>query len=182
MAASDIEDDDRVLLWTIQVYGGFFLVCVLLFCYLRPRLEMYNVRKKDDAEENEGQVPLSTFFRIAFALSDEEMLNWCGLDALGFLRVIKFGLKLAAVGTFNSIWLIYLYYTTNDTHRSVLVSISIANVPAGSPVLIGTVVAAYIVYICCGIFILQEFRWFVKLRNSFLSRKEPRNYTVSSSI
>jgi hypothetical protein len=180
------DDDINILLKTLVLYGGVFLVALLIFYLFRHlRYKIYkgpnNVSSISEGDDGIVKVSLPTLIHKLFSVTDEEMMNECGLDALCLLRVLKFGVKLAVVGIINAVWLLFLYKTaeTENATNSLLVSISVANLPSGSDRLIGTVIAAYIIYGYCGYLILHELNWFIKLRHSFLSRKLTRNYTVS---
>lgn len=121
-------------------------------------------------------------------IPDDEIRDQCGLDSLCFLRVLRMGLLMSAVGMFNAVWLLPLYCTAadsgsgsnNSTESSVegILRATVANVPSGSKRLAGTVLAAYILVGFTMHLILQELKWFSKQRHAFLSVMSPRNYSV----
>jgi hypothetical protein len=182
-----VSDDDETLKNTLRVYGSLFVIVLILFCHLRRKYpRVYNVRnwvenlKTDLAQEQYGY--FNWIWKV-FGLDDAEMMDQCGMDAICFVRVLEFGFKLAAVGVVNSVWLMLIYKTAEDSPETehifaATVSLSTANVPSGSNRLIGTVVAAYIIYGFCMYSILQEFEWFIKFRHSFLTKRLARNYSV----
>lgn len=115
--------------------------------------------------------------------TDDELLEHCGLDALCFLRTLSMGYRICALGMFNAFWLLPLYYTCETTSDTVSVTdpvaqLTTANVPKQSPRLVGTALAAYILFGYTMHLILQEFKWFTEMRHKFLRKQLPRNYTV----
>ena len=66
------------------------------------------------------------------------------MDALGFTRIFRFGLRIALVGMFNSLWLMPLYATAKPAPETAhitdhLAMTTVSHVPPGSPRFIGTV-------------------------------------------
>lgn len=106
-------------------------------------------------------------------------------------------MKLCAIGIFNSLWLIPLYATVDDTYwvdhfdkngNSTMEQIarptdyvaraSVSALPPQSLRLLAPVVASYIVFGFTMFLIFQEFAWFRKHRYAYLSEKKARNYSV----
>ena len=179
--------EGTVLRNTMRIYGGLFFVILLVFCYIRrhyPRV--YNLRswvddiKTDLADDSRGFI--SWMWRL-FTVTDTEMLEECGMDALCYCRVLEFGIKLASMGMLNALWLIPVYATAEEALETdhitdPIVSISVSHLPTGSKRFIATVVAAYVIFGYAMYNILLEFEWFTLYRNEFLSKKLSRNYAV----
>lgn len=93
------------------------------------------------------------------------------------------GLKLCMVGMFCAIFLMPLYATSPWTEETAtvtdkIVKLTTGNVGPGSPRLIATAVAAYIVFGSSMYLILKEFEWFTTHRHRFMMRPVPRNHAV----
>lgn len=126
-------------------------------------------------------------------------MDQCGLDAVCFLRTLRFGFLLCCLGIFNSIWLFPLYATApgngpennnnsssngsnaipSATRATLLLRLTTGFVPATSSRFIGTVVAAYLLFGATMYGIFTEFQWFLYHRHRFLAQTHrARNYTV----
>ena len=180
-------NDSEVLRNTMVVYGGLFSVLFVLFCCLRQRYpKIYNIRSYvDELKTSLAEDQLGTFSWLykVFLISDSEMLDECGMDALCFTRVMEFGLKLSILGMLMSVWLIPTYITSKTTDETSyiedkIVSISVSHVPSGSYRFIGTVIACYCIFGFTMYNILLEFEWFISYRHQYLSKRRPRNYAV----
>lgn len=117
-------------------------------------------------------------------IADDEILRECGLDSLCFLRLLIMGYKVALFCGLQSIWLIplYRYAPSRDNAESQeedrVKEVTMAHVPAGSPKLIGTVVAAYCIFLYFMYLIHKEFEWFIEKRHIYLTLPQASNYTV----
>jgi Late exocytosis, associated with Golgi transport/Cytosolic domain of 10TM putative phosphate transporter len=187
-------NDSEIVRETLRIYGSLYLVCLLIFAVVRrvyPKL--YNVRSWASCDEDSSSSPcrlarheytnhVSWLWEV-FKVSDVDLQEECGMDAVCFLRALRFGRKLALVGCVQAIWLIPMYRTAEDSVRTnylrdPFVLISVSNLPSHSPRFVGTIVAAYILYGYAMYLILAEYRWFTTVKHKFLSRKVPRNYAV----
>ncbi|KAG7344768.1 protein of unknown function DUF221-domain containing protein [Nitzschia inconspicua] len=180
-------NDAATLSNTLRVYGIFFLVVLLVFCYLRKRyVRVYNVRswvsewKTPLANEQYGFI--SWMYKL-YLLSDTELLDECGMDAVCYTRVLELGVKLAAMGMLTSIVLIPIYVTASGSSETrgttdIIVRMSTTNVASGSFRFLATVLAAYVIFGYAMYTILCEFEWFYMMRHQFLKKTLPRNYTV----
>jgi hypothetical protein len=186
--AALIDGNDAVVLKnTLRVYGTFFVIVLIIFSYLRRKYpRVYNLRnwvedlKTPLAQEKHGF--FSWMWKL-FLITDSEMMDECGMDALCYARVLEFGLRVSCVGILNALWLIPVYLTAETTAETAyiedpIVSISVSHLPSGSYRFCATVVGAYVVFGFTMHSILQEFEWFIMFRNQFLSKKLPRNYSV----
>jgi Late exocytosis, associated with Golgi transport/Cytosolic domain of 10TM putative phosphate transporter len=202
---------DSVIVRTMRVYGSFYAVCFVLFEILRrlyPRLysirawcpslkcqlaqENYSGGDGSDSSDSSGSDPggrrfiftsLFSWFWKVFYVHDESIFEQCGMDALCFIRALRFCRKLGIFGCLNAIWLIPVYATAPDSPEtahltSPLEVISIGNLPNQSLRFMSTIVAAYTMYFYTMYLLLQEFEWFTRWRHKFLSRRVPRSYAV----
>lgn len=114
------------------------------------------------------------------AVTEDEILAECGLDSLCILRLLGVGYKIALLSIFNAVWLMPLYATATPdaTITDPFVTVTIANVASGSTRLIGTVIAAYILFGYVMYLILREFEWFTEKRHKHLQTPVAENYTV----
>jgi hypothetical protein len=116
-------------------------------------------------------------------VTDDEILNECGMDALCVLRLLRMGYRICLVSIFNAIWLMPLYASspidaTNVFITDPVVRVTIAHVASGSKRLVGTVLAAYILFVYVMYLILKEFEWFIEMRHKHLKKPVAENYTV----
>jgi len=179
--------DLRNLRNTMKSYGTIFVVIMTVFCILRRRYpKVYNLRKTipdiktELAEESRGSI--SWMWKL-FGIADVVMMDECGMDALCYTRVLEFGMKLAMIGILNSLWLIPVYVTAEQSNITKCISdwvvmSSMSNLPTGSQRYIAAVVGAYSIFGYTMYAILQEFVWFSRYRHLFLAKKLPRNYAV----
>lgn len=180
-------DDGAVLRNTFLVYGLALLALLVLFCWLRlkyPRI--YNLRNwvpKIQTSLAKDQFGFLSWIWRVYMITEDELLNECGLDALCLIRISQMGYKLTRAGILNAIWLLPLYATAEHSDESGsitdrIVKVTIAHVPSGSARLIGTVVASYVVFGYAMYLILEEFAWFLEMRHKYLRQAKPRNYAV----
>ena len=147
--------DSKVLRATFVVYGSVLLAVFVLFCYVRRKFPRpYNLRTWIE----DRKTPIATnqhgFFSWMWqlnAVTEDEILSECGLDALCFLRLLRMGYHIALVSCVNALWLMPLYATAETdavtaTITDCIVKMTIAHVPEGSPRCIGTVLAAYVLF------------------------------------
>lgn len=82
-----------------------------------------------------------------------------------------------------SLILMLVYKTADDSAETAnisgaVVTLTTANLPAGSVRLLATVIGTYIIFGFTMYSILQEFEWFIEFRHTFLAKRLPRNYAV----
>lgn len=124
----------------------------------------------------------SWFWKLK-SISDDKLMDECGMDALCFVRVLRMGFKISLLGVLCSAVLMPLYATADDSQntRSItdnIAQLTISHVPEGSPRLLGAVIAAWIIFGYTMRLILKEFVWFIEKRHKFLATIRPRNYAV----
>lgn len=101
--------DSSVLRNTLKVYGSMFLVFMSVFCWARVRYaRVYNVRSWIESLQN--KLASTHYGHVEWAwklwwVSDDDFREACGMDALCFIRILRFGLKISLLGMFNSLWL-----------------------------------------------------------------------------
>jgi len=184
---SDVYNDSEVLRATFVVYGSVLIGAFLLFCYLRRKFPRpYNLRNWVDHLKTpiaKHQYGFLSWMWQLNAVTEDEILNECGMDALCFLRLLRMGYKIAVMSCFNAIWLMPLYATAETDSKTAqitdrVVKLSIAHVPEGSPRCVGTVLAAYVLFGYLMYLILQEFDWFIEKRHKYLKKPRAQNYSV----
>lgn len=114
-------NDSEIIRDTLRLYGSIFLACLLTYeFFLRKRYpRLFNIRSwvdehKCDLALKEYPKPFSWMWQV-FQISDDDLMDNIGLDTLCFLRSLKFGRKLAVLGSLNAIWLIPLYRTAKES-------------------------------------------------------------------
>lgn len=180
-------NDAQVLLTTIAIYGTLFVVIWLLFCFLRLQFpRAYNVRswaKEIKCKLAQNQYGFFSWTWELYDIPEKQLMDQCGLDSLCLVRILRFAFKMAAVGSFNALWLIPVYGSSEPSEETnyitdYIVSITVSHVPPNSPRLIATTVAAYVFFIAAMYLLYQEFEWFRSFRHRFLHQPRSRNYTV----
>lgn len=181
-------NDTSIIRETFRVYGSIYAFFFLLFCFLRWKApKLYNVRSwVPEIRCGLAQAQTYGFFSWSwqvFNVPDDDMLDACGMDALCFLRCLRFGSKLCLLGSFNAIWLIPLYLTAEESEETIqledtFVKMSIANLPNKSARFIGTVISAYIIVLASMYLITKEYDWYTEYRHKYLAKREPRNYSI----
>ena len=100
----------RVIQLTLQTVGSFFGILFVVYLCVRPHFpQAYNFINTSD--EYRTPLAVESYGRISwiskiFQVSDEDIYTYCGMDAIVFLRFLRFGMKVSAVGIFNSAFLI----------------------------------------------------------------------------
>eukprot|EP00961_Rhodomonas_salina_P106549 1434793-Rhodomonas_salina.2 len=174
----------------LVVYGGLFIVLLLFFSFVRTRFpRLYNPRNTFtylNCELATRKFGFLSWIPGVMGMTDREIFEQCGMDAICFVRMLRFGLKVSCVACCNAVWLMPTYRTspahpsTKDVTDS-LDKLSVANVHDQSERLFATVVASYILFGCTMLLLKREFAWYIRERHLFLQRTAPENYTVSSA-
>jgi hypothetical protein len=180
--------DSEIIRETFRVYGSIYLLFFLLFCVFRKTFpKLYNIRSwvpelKCNLAITQNYGFFSWSWKV-FYITDDELLDNCGMDALCFLRCLRLGAKLSLLGVFNAMWLIPLYLTAEESPETAYLSdkfvlMSIANLPNQSNRFVGPVVALYVIVLCSIYLVSKEYDWFTEYRHKDLSKRVPRNYAV----
>jgi hypothetical protein len=141
--------DSEIVRGTLRTYGSIYLVLVLLFCLLRKAYpDTYNIRSWSERVKSEMAKQahfgyIDWFWKVWF-VSDDDFREQCGMDALCFVRILRFGLCVALVGMFNSLYLMPVYGTSATTEDNAhitdsLAKLTIGYVPPGSARFLATV-------------------------------------------
>ncbi len=184
--------DGEILRQTLALYGTFFIICMTTFCLARKMYPRpFNLRSgwvDDDVIQSNPRAKkpqelgwFSWFWRI-WLISDTELSDECGMDALCMSRVLEWGVRITAFGSLvGCVILMPIYATAGGVHdgEKGIERLNTSNVPDGSDGhFIATVMAAYLIFGYIMYTTLDEFEWFYKFRYDFLSRPMPRNYVV----
>jgi hypothetical protein len=119
-ASTPASTDSSVLRDTLRVYGSLFLMLFSVFCCARvcyPRA--FNVRSWADnlhsklADTHYGYIDWTWKLWL---ISDDDFREACGMDALCFIRILRFGLKISLLSMFNSLWLCPMCKCIQDSH------------------------------------------------------------------
>jgi hypothetical protein len=193
----DYERDERaemsttfeVIRLTLKIYGSLFVGALTTYMVVRPMFPLaYNYC--NSVKEHNTKLALEHYGHFKwiwknFRHSDDDILENCGLTALVLLRFLRMGMKLAAVGMFNSLYLIpvNLYGCDIETDecnsiRDRVELIGLGNLSQGSWSLLATTCAAYVMSLSTMYFIYNEFKWFTAARHKFLTMPRPDNYSV----
>jgi len=169
----------------ITIYGGLFVVTLVLYMLIRNRFKLtYSPRSvvprlfTELASREYG--PLGWIIG-ALRVTDEEMYQVAGLDAVAFVRWLEMGCKIALLGCVNALYLIPAYssgpgnpYVVDELDKWAL-----GNVPTGNSRIWAAVPASYIVFLYALYLVHAEFRWYIAKRHQYLSRALAENYTVA---
>ena len=176
---------------TLNLYGSIFVVSLALFCVVRKMFpRAYNLRsgwisedrvKSNLLAKNPEKFGCISWMWKVWLVSDVELTDECGMDALCVSRVLEWGTRLTLFGSLvGCLLLMPVYATAGGVHdgEKGIERINTSNVPNGSQCFLATVVAAYLVFGYVMYTTLEEFEWFYKFRYEFLTRSIPRNYVV----
>lgn len=187
-AGLDFEDvSDLTMLEVIRasfrVYGSIFAVVFVIFLVGRRYYRAaFNVLGSSD----ETRTPLCgdeyyggwiSWMWLVFRPTDDELFEHCGMDAVVFIRTLRYGMKVAAVGALNSIYLMPVYAKSGG-EQTQIESVTLGNIPESSPALIAATIASYVVFGAAMYLLKKEFAWFTKRRHAFMSKARPDNYTA----
>mmetsp|Transcript_12969 Transcript_12969/g.31598 ORF Transcript_12969/g.31598 Transcript_12969/m.31598 type:complete len:1086 (-) Transcript_12969:153-3410(-) len=190
-------NDSEIIRSSLRLYGSIYVAIFFTFCFVRIRFpRLYNLRSWVDQSSSSSPSSSSgdsgsrlansmaqkyTFLSwawIVFQVDDDQLLRNCGMDAVAFLRCLRLGAKLSAVGMFNAIYLIPVYYTAGDVIEDKFVRMTAGNLPIGSIRFPAIVVATYIVVLASLYLVTKEYKWYAKMRHKFLSLDQERNYAI----
>ena len=127
------------------------------------------------------------WFRSALAVSQEETLRQVGLDSYMFLRLLRLGARLTAVGTMLS-WILIPVYATGEARGKATQQfnqLTLARVDANSDRLWATVAAWWIFVAFLLHELWTEWKLFAKNRSAFLATGDvdmPQQYRYSIRV
>jgi len=184
---------------TFKIYGSIFAICFTIFVFLRLKFPLTYTSNSQllsqvtplasDASVQSGII--IAWIPKIFRYTDDELFEHCGMSAVVYLRFLLLGVKISAVGVLNSVYLFPVdMYGCNSSSSSggneeecvnledVIDRMSLGHVSSGSPSLIATTVAAYIVFGSALYLIYKEFEWYRTYRHKFCVNPQPDNYSI----
>ena len=91
-------NDSKVLRDSIIIYGGLLVGIIIVFSWLRRRFpNAYNVRSWSPDYKTylaEDQYRFFSWMWRLYMITDDEIMDECGLDAACFVRLIQMGYRL----------------------------------------------------------------------------------------
>jgi hypothetical protein len=169
---------------TCTLYLSIFGVLFIIFLIVRPLFpKVYNFKKSSTKFNvpvaNDSFGSISWLWKV-FDITDENIREQCGMDALAAIRVLQTGVKLSLVGVFNSIFLFPIYSMLGNGSRpnDLMYSLSLSDMGKNNSGVYATAVAAYILFGAAMYFIVQDLKWFTAHRHAFLSKKSAQNLSV----
>lgn len=129
-----------------------------------------------------SEKPFDWIFSV-YRVSDEEIMERCGLDTLSFLRFLRMGQKVALVVIALSVVLLPLYATAtpppaNRSNIDPLERINMSNLGEHDLRLWASTIAAFIVCFFAMYLILKEYQYYVARRHELLGKAEAPQYTI----
>lgn len=118
-----------------------------------------------------------------YRVSDDEVMERCGLDTLSFLRFLRMGQKIALLVVTLSAALLPLYATakpppTNRSSIDPLERINMSNLRERDPRLWASTIAAFVVCFFAMYLLLKEYEYYVARRHELLSKAEAPQYSI----
>ncbi|KAG7383380.1 hypothetical protein PHYPSEUDO_003696 [Phytophthora pseudosyringae] len=174
---------------SVSIYFPILGVGLILFECLRRRFRRaYDSRRQEEDVFNVSSLSsrrdgLFRWVPAGFRVSDDEILQRCGLDTLTFLRFLRLGQKLALLAVVCSAVLFPLYATakqppTNRASIDPLTRISMSNLPEGSDRLWAPTVVAFVMAAYAMRLLVKEYKLYVRCRHEVLGRMEAPQYSV----
>ncbi|CAI5744084.1 unnamed protein product [Peronospora destructor] len=175
---------------SVSIYFPTLVGGVLLFECLRRRFRhVYDSRRQEEDVFNvsTSDLPRDGLFRwisAEFRVSDDQILQKCGLDTLTFIRFLRLSQKLALLAIGCSALLFPLYATatvaTLSDQGSIdpLTRISMSNLPEQSDRLWAPTVVAFVMAIFAMRLLIKEYKLYVRCRHQVLSKMEAPQYSV----
>ncbi|KAL4155956.1 hypothetical protein PRNP1_008055 [Phytophthora ramorum] len=172
---------------SVSIYFSLLGVALLLFECLRRRFRRaYASRRQEEDVFSVSSLRRDGLFRwipAGFRVSDDEILDRCGLDTLTFLRFLRLGHKLALLAVGCSAVLFPLFATaelpqTKHTSIDPLEYISMSNLPERSDRLWAPTVVAFVMATYAMRLLVNEYKLYVHCRHVVLGKMEAPQYSV----
>ncbi|KAE8904075.1 hypothetical protein PF005_g18830 [Phytophthora fragariae] len=174
---------------SVSIYLPILAAGFLLFECLRRRFRRaYDSRREEEdiynvSTLNPGRDGLFRWISWGFRVSDDEILERCGLETLTYLRFLRLGQKLALLAVGCSAVLFPLYATagpppTNRTPIDPLMRISMSNLPERSDRLWAPTVVAFVIATYAMRLLVNEYKLYVRCRHQVLGQMEAPQYSV----
>ncbi|KAE8715619.1 CSC1-like protein [Hibiscus syriacus] len=131
-------------------------------------------------------VPSAGWLMRAWQATDEELLEACGVDAVVFMRIVVFSLRIFIIATVVciSIVLPVNYYGRDIEHKSFRVEpydvFTIGNVEEGSKMLWAHCFALYVISFSAFVLLYLEYKSITKMRLAHItgSHRNPSHFTI----
>ncbi|XP_041014855.1 CSC1-like protein At1g69450 isoform X1 [Juglans microcarpa x Juglans regia] len=187
------------LLTSVGINSGLCVLFFTLYSILKkqpsnydvyiPRLLVDGTSKRRSHFNLERLIPSPGWVRRAWNLSEEELLSSSGLDAVVFMRIITFSLKVFLVAGIIGIFVLLPVNCTGDQLQDIdLVDISnnsldvfsISNVNSGSKRLWAHFCAVYIITIFVCYLLYYEYKYVSSKRIAYFhsSKPQPHQFTI----
>ncbi|XP_050277280.1 CSC1-like protein At1g69450 isoform X2 [Quercus robur] len=187
------------LLTSLLINFGLCVLFFTLYSILRkqpfyydvyiPRLLVEGTSKRRSRFNLERLIPSPGWVRKAWKLSEEELLSKSGLDAVVYMRIITFSLKVFVVAGIIGIFVILPVNCTGDQLEDVDFSdfsnnsldvFTISNISSGSKSLWVHFSAVYVVTIFIWYLLYYEYNYISSKRIAYFysSKPQPHQFTV----
>ncbi|KAI9980331.1 hypothetical protein PInf_026411 [Phytophthora infestans] len=174
---------------SVSIYFSILGAGLILFESLRRRFRRaYDNRRQEEdifnmSTLNSRSDGLFHWVPAGFRVSDDEILQRCGLDTMTFLRFLRLGQKLALLAVGCSAVLFPLYATAAQPRVKQglvdpLTRISMSNLPEGNDRLWAPTVVAFIMAAYAMRLLIREYKLYVRYRHEVLGRMEAPQYSV----
>ncbi|GMF49125.1 unnamed protein product [Phytophthora fragariaefolia] len=174
---------------SVSIYFPLLATGFLLFECLRRRFgRVYDCRREEEevfrapslSSRRDG---LFRWISLGFRVSDDEILERCGLDTLTYLRFLRLGHKLAVLAVGCSAVLFPLYATaetppTIQTSIDPLMRLTMSSLPERSGRLWAPTVVAYVMATYAMRLLVNEYKLYVRCRHKVLGKMEAPQYSV----
>lgn len=166
------------------IYFSLLGAGILLFECVRSRFKhVYDIRSTDVDKFWPSLFSKTPFGWIpqVYRVSDDEIMDRCGLDTLSLLRLMRMGRKITLLVVGLSALLFPLYATgasTNAKRIDPLTLISMSNLPPNSNRLWASTMASCVVCAYTMHLLVAEYKVYVKRRHEILSKKDAPQYSV----
>lgn len=188
-AAEASIDPSGTLRTSVSIYYSLLGIGLLVFELVRRRFRhAYDSRDVDNnvfwtaTTSSFSDKPFGWIFSV-YCVSDEEIMERCGLDTLSFLRFLRMGQKVALLAITLSAALLPLYATatpppTNRSSIDPLERINMSNLRERDRRLWAPTIAAYIVCFFAMYLLLKEYQNYVARRHELLGKAEAPQYSI----
>lgn len=187
------------LLTSVGINSGLCVLFFTLYSILRkqpnnydvyiPRLLVEGTSKGRSGFNLERLIPSPGWVRAAWKLSEEELLSSSGLDAVVFMRIITFSLKVFLVAGIIGVFVLLPVNCTGDQLEDVdfadfsnnsLDVFTISNVNNGSKRLWVHFAAVYVVTIFVCYLLYYEYKYISSKRIAYFysSKPQPHQFTI----
>ncbi|RHY29692.1 hypothetical protein DYB32_004951 [Aphanomyces invadans] len=180
---------DQAVMDSIMIYYTFFAFAFVLFEVVQRRFQSHFACRAVHADTSCPTAAQSYgvfgWIPSVWQVSDDEIIQHCGLDALCFLRLLRLGRNIAAASMAISCILIPVYATalkppTGETAHDWITRMAMANMNVAMDPhrLWASAVAGVVITFWTMFLLLREWKVYVVRRHAFLSQKTLQQHTV----